>query len=267
MDEEMKLLKAILIWLWRTSKPWEYDAQGPGNIYAKIQSLYSSWNNDNEIEHMYSFETRITSRPSDRYLYLRPIGSRIVPVLHIGWDQSRSIPELRLRLGLFLKEAGNEQLKAFGYRFESPETNGDHHYYHAQYIHGFTTAGPFLRMEKTWISDNCPTFPLDADSPVKLMISVLVSLYGKNFVTQIRAAVPEVENHIGQMHFFKSFPMKWYRKVTIRGQAHSETFYYRVQDPDDFQNEMQHRHAGCLIESIFPAEYDRQPPKMRLDWP
>lgn len=267
MNEEMKVLKAILVWLWKSSKPWEYSTKIPLEIYNEIQNTYFSWSNDNELESMYAFETRITSVKSNRYLYLRATHSCMVPVLDVAWDQSRSIPELRLRVGLFLRD-DNDELRAFGYRFESPETIGNHHYYHAQYIHGFNKDAFFWGDTKTWISDDCPTFPLDADSPVKLIVSVLVALYGKNFVTEIRAGVPEIENYISQMYFFKSFPLKWYRKVTTHIEPKKTyVFYYRTEDPEKFQLEMQGRHAGCRIEIIFPTEYDKQPHKAQLDWP
>lgn len=267
MIEEMKVVKAILVWLWKTSKPWEYPGDRLLQIYAQVQNKYFSWSNDNELESMYAFETRLTSVPSRRYLYLRATKSQMVPILDIAWDQSRSTPELRLRVGLFLIDEKDE-LKAFGYRFESPETEGVHHYYHAQYIHGFDKDLLFWADQKTWVSDECPTFPLDADSPVKLIVSVLVALYGKNFVTEIRTGVPEVETYISQMNFFKPFPLKWYRKVTFQiAEEGQDVHYYRIEDPERFQDEMRQRNTGCRIEAIFPSEYDEQPRKARLDWP
>jgi hypothetical protein len=112
---------------------------------------------------------------------------RILPVLSLAYDTPNDIA--KLQVALFTEtERG---IRAFGYRFESPEGPGQHNFWHAQPIlqvrcHGETTID-LPGLEDGWRPTNVPAFPLDARSSIGLLVSLLVSIYGIKELWQVQA--------------------------------------------------------------------------------
>ncbi|MDP1990041.1 MAG: hypothetical protein Q8K00_03385 [Syntrophales bacterium] len=251
VDKNLKAFRDLSLWLCNShKKPWEYEDKARA-IYDEI-SRCCSYINSTELESYLPNEEKVKSEfPKRKYLYLDPIeGQAYVPVLSITSDFGRSIPEVRIRLGLFFFH--EEKIHAFGYRFESPEGPGNHHYYHAQLINGFDKDEPFPDGD-AWLPTSCPTFPLDADNPVQLLLSLLIALYGVSYISRIKPLVDGLGQHLEKMRFQCLPELKWYRKVSIsRGKK------IEFHDPTDlatFKKKMRAKYPKCEITGITKEMY------------
>src|SRR5713101_9753074 len=162
MTEERNLFRNLLLWAWDThQKPWEYVGR-PREIREKIERDYPSFRNREDLESLLAAGAQGEGDFADRrkFLYLEPLveGGMMLPVLSARWNFGASIPEVRLRVGLFLlDQAGN--LASFGYRFEGPEGEGKHHYCHSQLIRAFDKSGTRVLSCPEWLPTSQPTFP------------------------------------------------------------------------------------------------------------
>jgi hypothetical protein len=122
---------------------------------------------------------------ANREVILLPVidSASLVPVLAFKYDWTRSFPELRLRVGLYLEdEAG--ALAAFGYRLETPEPAGRHQFPHAQPLRRFSASGPNLPCP-LWFPDQEPTLPLCCYGSSDLVLSLLISFYGSEVLVSL----------------------------------------------------------------------------------
>jgi hypothetical protein len=173
-----------------------------------------------------------------------------VPILRIASDFGRSIPELRIKLVLFLSQ--DERTRGFGYRFESPEGPGIHHYYHAQPITDFKAGESFPDVED-WLPTRCPTFPLDADSPVKLMLSLLIALYGVTYISRIKQVAMGIDSQLNEMRFHNLPELKHYRKVILSTGEVREII--DTSDPVGFDDEMKAKYQKCKVIGMTKGMY------------
>lgn len=63
-----------------------------------------------------------------------------------------------------------------------------HSYYHAQPFNRFMR-GPSLPGSPEWLATSTPTFPVDADCTVTLLIAMIISVYGFGVVHEIKSRV------------------------------------------------------------------------------
>lgn len=119
------------------------------------------------------------------FIYLKPImdHSWLVPIMAFKYHIEDDTVEASIRLTLMMEVDG--LLKAIGYRYETGK--GKHDYCHVQHIREFDTSRP-IPTEK-WIPEGSPAIPVDAGGPVGLLICVLGSLYGLEYVTQLTGQV------------------------------------------------------------------------------
>jgi len=119
-----------------------------------------------------------------RFLYLEPIveGGHMLPVLSLRCNFKSASPEVRLEVGLFLVDGAGE-LRAIGYRFETPEGEaGKHHYHHAQLFRNFQKQAAWCLPCPPWLPTEQPSFVLSATDGVTLLINVLLSMYGRTYL-------------------------------------------------------------------------------------
>jgi hypothetical protein len=115
----------------------------------------------------------------------------LIPALTFRYNFDRSLPETRFQVALFTMD-NESNLRAIGYRFETPEgvsclglRESAHHYYHAQLITRFNDQQ--LPCPE-WLPMKQPAFALDACDSVTLITSLLISLYGIRFVTELESS-------------------------------------------------------------------------------
>lgn len=262
MDENLILFRDLVLTIWdHHRKPWFWPRGQARDIYIDISTPFQSFADRNELEMSLPSEERVRSEfPAWRFLYLEPVHRRqvLVPVLSMKCDFGRSIPEVRLRLGLFLRHDGD--IKAVGYRFEAPELSDMHHYYHLQVIRGLRMGVLFPPDEcLEWIPDTAPTFPLDVDGSVKLLLGLLVSLYGvAQTVTLLRNASSgtQMRRYLSEMNCYSVPPIEWYWKVTIAGTPARQEYYRTLREPQEFRDHFTRLHHGCKIVGVTEAGYN-----------
>lgn len=104
-----------------------------------------------------------------------------VPYLRCKWDFTASPAELRLRVALCYQHPSDapRELRAVGYRYETPEPAQRHSMHHVQPIRSFEGAGGTeLPGLFRYTLDDAPTFPLAATDPAGVVGCMIVSLYG-----------------------------------------------------------------------------------------
>jgi hypothetical protein len=264
MDQELRLFRDLILAIWDNyRKPWFYPRGQARDIYLDINTAFPSFTDRRELERALPSEGRVkTDFPASLFLYLEPVhrGQVMVPVLTIKSDFGRTIPELRLRLGLFLRY--NRDIKAIGYRFEAPEGPGIHHYYHMQMIHGFSPSVIFPPNDcHIWIPDTTPTFPLDVDGSVSLMLSLLISLYGvRDTIALVRNASTgaQLAEYIERMNCYAVPTIEWFWEVTFAGPPVRRIFYKSPREPREFREHFASSYPGCQIRGITEGFYVSQ---------
>lgn len=256
VDDQIRLFTEIFKTLWEHKAVYDWQsvnadeqliaAYTPFNDLAEMVALLPSLN-----------KPRITGGFGAKHLWLRS-DSGAQPVVHLKFDFSRNLPEIRIRLGLFIKRA-SENGNAFGFRFESPEgTNapgeGAHHYYHVQLIQGFKRNSSFVYQCPEWLPVRDPALPLPATDSVSLLLCFIASLYG---ISEMQSLFRQVE---GVKEYFENHPFRpfdslyWYRLMTSRndGQKH----YYEIGHPDS-AGELRQLHQNHDMTEITRSEYYR----------
>lgn len=114
-----------------------------------------------------------------RVLYLPPLerDARFVPVLSLTCNLDETTTEISsqvMLVSLLEDEEQQSRLCGVGFRLESGA--GRHDFYHAQLIRDLPGGPPIAC--PTWLPDTQPSFPLLANCPVTLILSLLLSLYG-----------------------------------------------------------------------------------------
>jgi hypothetical protein len=191
MNKELNLFRQLVVTVFeKHAGAYQNPSKTVQNILDAIPYQYSRFQDSSTLANYLPTDEEPTADFKDalKFMYLRPIekGTSMVPVVSLKANFARSIPEVRIRLALFLLDAGH--IRSIGYRFEAPEGpgTGRHDYYHVQPIHevhrdktGFALSTP------SWLPVVHPAWPIDAKSPVSLVIGLLFSLYGLPFHNEL----------------------------------------------------------------------------------
>ncbi len=252
MTSELKLFGDLLFLLWAAhERPWAYKNGEAREIYQQISDLYPPFGRREELRAFLPSHDRPATdfALTKKFLYLNPPEGQptFVPVLSLRCDFTSLLPEIRLRVGLFLREHG--EVKSVGLRFESPEGEpegeGVHHYYHAQFISSFYAGAP-LKGVMSWLPVTQPALTLNADGPVGLLLSLLVSLYGLDHLASVVVAFT------GDLRTYAAEFMPDYWLVRVGG---NDLKYKTWKSADRFNTRIRERHRGGNIELSDAATY------------
>lgn len=195
--DQCKLFRELILILYDLKRGNPAEDKGFSyTICSVVTPKLQMVNHDRELEKLIPSSNgneRLTGKFDRKCIFLKPTdrGTILFPMLSLSYDFGRSIPIVRLRLGLFLNH--DSKVKGMGYRLESPEGVGRHHYYHVQLIKGFETGELFPPTETTeWLPDNEPTFPLDAEDSVDLLLCLILSLYG---LDEFRGSISRISDN------------------------------------------------------------------------
>jgi hypothetical protein len=133
-----------------------------------------------------------------------------LPVMRLSFNFQQNLsPRIRMRVFLFMHH--KLEIKAQGFRFETPEGEdgansnpSTHDYFHAQQITGFEKNDDRLAaLVVPWLPVSQPAFCLDACNPVQLVVNFLISLYGLTEVKQSLIGSPNwrhIKSDLDNMH-------------------------------------------------------------------
>ena len=142
---------------------------------------------------------------SNRFIFLPACdkGGWFIPVLSLKYDFAIDPVELRIRAGLFALDRDN-----VGYRFETPEgPTGIHSYYHAQPIVGWVSGDKSI--SRFSVNPSQPAFPVDADSPVTLLMAAVLACYGLDKAAELtrdESLQRLRSHHLRNVHWRKRLP-------------------------------------------------------------
>ncbi len=158
-----------------TAEPGPTLMNAAGTAFARIdESTLERYFDDNPVKGDTS-ETK-------SFVFLPMVSNfRILPVLSIAYELDQN--KARLQVILFIEEGVKTHgPRAFGYRYEAPEGDGKHNFWHAQPILEVKLHDETMRalpgFQDDWRPPDTPAFPLDAQSVVDLIVCLMVSLYG-----------------------------------------------------------------------------------------
>jgi hypothetical protein len=241
LNPELGLFRDLLKLLFRFSKggPGRYGDPAAKEIFRVIGATYPPFGRVEEVQDFIpSQEKPITDfKDTGRFLYLKPGEGPplFIPVVSLFTNFTRSIPEVRLRVGIFLLEG--TEIRSIGLRFESPEGEGPHNYYHAQFIKDFNAPVP-VEKRLNWLPVTHPPIALDARGPVTLLLSLVVSLYGLEDAGKLAVANPRLGGYLKAMRCTEFTPSYWL--VQSGGVGHK---YKTWSASDRFRTAMRVRHG------------------------
>jgi hypothetical protein len=255
MNEQQGLLGQILVWLWNRYRRAVPNLSGDvKEIHDHIATIYQQYNDEHELELTLSHNNPPTTdfNLEGKCIFLEPeTDHKIIPVMTVKFDFRRSIPEIRFHLALFLVDSQNTP-QALGYRFEAPEGEGIHHYYHAQNIKTFNKRE--LPCPE-WIPENQPAFALDAKDCITLIICLLTSLYGLDFHRKLETSpfANELQSYVNAMYCKKFTPTYWELFV-----GKKKKFYKTWKGEPDFKLIMRGQYDAKNITEISREAYEDQ---------
>ncbi len=265
-DKELSLFRQLILWLFDThEKPWEYSDAEAREIFAHIADAYTAFADRRQLEECLPAKSRLVTnfRDVNRFLYLKPLaGSRsAVPIVTMFCNLEGERPEIRIRVGLFVQEgSGAKRMRAVGLRFETPEGDGRHNYFHAQFITEFAAGSP-VHASPHWLPTREPAFLLDADGPLGLMICLLISLNGLGFLEDLEQCLGgELRAYTKQIHAKKFAPSFW-RVLLSSGVSHYCRSWVGAKE---FRARMIKKHPGCKSTPISQSSYLAQPERRDL---
>jgi hypothetical protein len=200
-----KTLNDILIWIVQRGDDIQNAPEQVQSIQEQI-AIYYKKINGLELEAMLTAGApgMMSMLDKDVFIYLPPIekGNYIVPILCLEYDYATEIPELILKIALFLFD-GEQNLKAIGYRFETANKQGRHCYCHIQHIDGLGRHKLPPGIE--WIPKEYPAFPIDAQDPVELLVCMLVSLYDLAIIKNLEGKYKTlIKSNVEKMKLYRS---------------------------------------------------------------
>lgn len=188
MDVEQGLFRDLVLWLsQQADQPSQRDEMS--DLYLELQNTYLPVEHSRELESALETDGDLTVDLLARrkFLYLEPVPNDGPwwPLFTFICDFASDRPLIRLYVGMFSFQedaaANGSRVRGFGFRLETPEGSGGgrHDFYHAQLITRFRRRADhdFLTGVPTWLPDSQPSVPVRADSPVALLVALVVTLY------------------------------------------------------------------------------------------
>lgn len=116
---------------------------------------------------------------SSQFVYLTPYskhGNVYVPLLAVDADYTRTPLRPKVSVSILLYGEVATRVQCISYRFDVPnQTVGDHSFFHLQFAWGPWKNERKHRHAIDWISQTDPSIPLDATTPVEMLLSSIIS--------------------------------------------------------------------------------------------
>lgn len=167
------------------------DEQGDGALAALRQQVYQVLRPDrvdvSALSGLLGKSSDLALKEQNRFLYLEPIvDAGILPFLTLQTSHEWVHFRAYVLLTMFDED---DALQALAIRFETdeggPESNGEigsHDFCHAQLCRSVSSRT--RATTPNWLPDSQPSFPLDAEDQIELVLCMLTSLYGGRHVVE-----------------------------------------------------------------------------------
>ena len=171
------------------------NARDAGSLATLRDQIYERYRPSPVAAHslsgLFGSNSDLDLRDQHRFLVLDPVVDKMIPLLTLqtsnDWVHFRAYVLLTM-----LDQDG--ALQALAIRFETDEgasqingTTGSHDFCHAQlcrHIGATHETGVNLVTTPSWLPDAQPSFPLDAEDQIGLVLCMLTSLYGGRLVVE-----------------------------------------------------------------------------------
>lgn len=211
MNEEQTLLRHIVLPLVKRHERWLNDAASPSDfdLYSQIVQRFGSPFRHDELEGaLRGAPLRFSTADRVAFLDQVPDAGLVLPALALSYDFTQRVPEATLQLGLFKMDRG--QPVALGFRFEVPHGWGSHNYYHAQPVQALLRSRRLQLPCPSWLPTACPTLPFNALNVGTLLICMVVSLYGMEYLQDLETQGFRdiLRRYTKDMHWFDGRPAR-----------------------------------------------------------
>ena len=149
----------------------------------------------------------LTLKEDRLFFFLEPVEDhRILPIVTL--HSRNDWVEFRIYALLAMIDRNSSNLEVLALRFETDEGEGrstsdpgSHDFFHAQLcqtiLRGVEATTP------AWMPDSQPSFPLDAEDQIQLVLCMLTSVYGGRFVVRKLGRDPSARSHLNKVRALK----------------------------------------------------------------
>lgn len=181
-DREVRLTVFDILSNFLSEYKWE---DGPlADLRDKVYGVYRPNHVDaHGLRGLAHGSSELGLRDQHRFLFLEPVVDQtILPLLTLETSDQWVHFRVYVLLAMLDKCA---TLQTLAIRFETDEGglqsgNGSHDFCHAQLCRGINHIT--LSKSPDWIPESQPSFPLDAENQIGLVLCMLTSLYGRSYV-------------------------------------------------------------------------------------
>lgn len=167
-----------------TPKGLESEAQMYQLLQDKAGGVMADFR---QIETLLSVNGAFSTTDAAQYIRFPDVeegGTQMTPLVYLDGHFRDHAPYLRLQVILVIHaNAATTVPRKMAMRFETPEKDGKHSYYHSQMCVGIQRGDGVhtmdMVMEPEWMPTSHPAWPMDAESPTELLICLILTLYGK----------------------------------------------------------------------------------------
>ena len=130
---------------------------------------------------------------ADKVIHIAPPSESEVAALWCRWDFDEAPSICGFYFGIWSAQpafpnlnVGDKHTAFIGFRYETPEVGDNHDYYHAQPCRSMGDTDIVCALP---ISPRVPTFPLAAQSSLKLLLCLVTSVYGMTGLEELKSKV------------------------------------------------------------------------------
>ena len=182
IDEDGKIVISDILSPFLIENQWNNEKYTllQTKIYENYHSLALSIN-DIPLSYKFIENTDISMKDKNQFLHLEPTEDKtIFPVITI--QSTEKWLHFRIYALLIMFDC-DSSLQTLAIRFETDEGDGQkgsaigsHDFCHAQFCKSLTSK--IRATTPKWIPDSQPSFPLDAEDQISLVLCMLTSIYG-----------------------------------------------------------------------------------------
>ena len=179
--DERKAIWYVLRELHRGGQDWIRNTQGSDEVRIAAERRFSPLG-----EHDLERHLRHGAESGDfgqQALYVTPprLECEAAAAIWCKWYFGNEQAACWFYLGLWLAERG-----FVGFRYEMPESGGNHNYYHSQPCQTMGSRDEVIPGALA-VPERNPTWPLVAKSALELLLCLVVSIHGMNGLSQLKS--------------------------------------------------------------------------------